>query len=187
MIPIAAASAVFFQIYLPTGHGNLNVNLADPLVLVGAALFLLRQIGKGWPAWRLPHLNLYVAAGSAVIACSFVHGLAVFGWTEWGFANRLIGWGMLAVLWRDRRADRAARRRARARSAVLSFTAAGAAIAAFDIAITALVKAGLSSLSAMVEYPISGFSQNRNAFTFVLLMSLASALTLQDRLRWRTH
>ena len=69
---------------------------------------------------------------------------------------------------------------------LLSFTAAGAAIAAFDIGMTGLIKAGLSSLSAMVEYPISGFSQNRNAFTFVLLMALATALALQDRLRWRT-
>ena len=185
MVPIGAASAVFFQIYLPTGHGNLNVNLADPLVLVGAALFLLRQIGKGLPAWRLPHLNLYVAAGSAVIACSFVHGLAVFGWTEWAFANRLIGWMMLlcygatgALIVRRAGEDGF-------EVLLLSFTAAGAAIAAFDIGMTGLIKAGLSSLSAMVEYPISGFSQNRNAFTFVLLMALTAALALQGRLRWR--
>lgn len=186
MIPIAAASAVFFQIYLPTGHGNLNVNLADPLVLVGAALFALRQIGKGPPAWRLPHLNLYVAAGSAVIACSFVHGLAVFGWTEWAFANRLIGWVMLLCYGAT---GALIVRRAGEQGLdvlLLSLAAAGAAIAALDVGLTALAKVGLPSLSALVEYPISGFSQNRNAFTFILLMSLASALTLQDRLRGRT-
>ena len=185
MVPIAAVSAVFFQIYVPTGHGNLNVNLADPLVLVGGTLFCLRQFGHGWPTWRLPHLNLYIAAGSAVIACSFLHGLAAFGWTEWAFANRLIGWVMLlcygatGALIVRRAGDEGLE------VLLLSLAAAGAAIAAFDLGIVALINAGLKSLNAMAEYPISGFSQNRNAFSFMLLMSFAAALTLQERLRWR--
>ena len=54
MVPIAAATAVFFQIYVPAGRGNLNVNLADPVALIGVALFCLRQFGHGAPTWRVP-------------------------------------------------------------------------------------------------------------------------------------
>ncbi len=42
LLPLAAVTAVFFQIHVPTAGGKLNVNLADPVVLVAAALFVLR-------------------------------------------------------------------------------------------------------------------------------------------------
>ncbi len=185
LIPAAAATAVFFQIYIPTGRGALNVNLADPVVLVGAALFGLRQIGLGWPQWRLPQLNFYIVAASAVIGFSFLHGLAVFGWTEWAFTNRLVGWGILlcygvtGALIARRASDEGLE------LLLLVFVATGAAIAGLELCIVALIRIGLTPLIALVDYRITGFSQNPNAFSFVLLMTLAAALTLQGRLRWR--
>ena len=46
LLPLAVATAVFFQIHVPTAGGKLNVNLADPVVLVAAALFVLRHRGS---------------------------------------------------------------------------------------------------------------------------------------------
>ena len=49
LLPLAVATAVFFQIHVPTAGGKLNVNLADPVVLVAAALFVLRHAGSARP------------------------------------------------------------------------------------------------------------------------------------------
>jgi hypothetical protein len=48
-----------------------------------------------------------------------------------------------------------------------------------------LIRVGLTPLVALVDYRITGFSQNPNAFSFVLLMALAAALALHGQLRWR--
>lgn len=186
MVPIAAATAVFFQIYVPAGRGNLNVNLADPVALIGVALFCLRQFGHGAPAWRIASLNALLVATSAVIALAYLHGLAVFGWTDWAFTNRLLGWPVLLCYLATGALISLRAREEGLLILLATFAATGAAIAALELGIVALVYAGATSLAGMIDIRISGFSQNPNAFTFVLLMALAAALTLQDRLRWRT-
>lgn len=186
LLPLAAASAVFFQIFVPTGTGRLNVNLADPLVLIGGTLFVLRYIGVCWPAWRVPTLNCYLGALSLVIAIAFLHGLVTLGWTEWAATNRLLGWAMLlcylatgALLGRHAKDGGL-------RLLLATFIASAAALAALDVGILAMIQAGAAPLGPMIEVRFSGFSQNPNAFAFILLLALAAALTLQDQLRWRT-
>ena len=44
-IPILAATAVHFQLWIPVGKGELNINLADPLALLGRAFFDLGGAG----------------------------------------------------------------------------------------------------------------------------------------------
>lgn len=178
IIPIAAATAVFFQVFIPVGRGQLNVNLADPFVLVGAALFLLRQFSMGWPAWRIPHINLYIALTSLVLGLSFLHGLAVFGWNEWAFTSRLVGWPILLCYGATgalivRRAGDAG-----LDMMLRSFAAAGAAIAALDVGIIVLAELDGHHHNLFAER-ISGFSQNPNAFAFILLAALAAALALR--------
>jgi Lysylphosphatidylglycerol synthase TM region/O-Antigen ligase len=186
LVPIAAATAVFFQIYVPVGGNKLNVNLADPLVLIGAAMFVLRQIKDGRPAWRVPAFNTYLAVASAVIALAYLHGLVSFGWTEWAFTNRLLGWPMLlcygatGALIVRRAHDEGLQ------TLLATCAAVGAAIAALDLGIVALINLGISSLLKLVDYRIVGFSQNANAFAFVLLVALIAALTLEGRLRARS-
>jgi Lysylphosphatidylglycerol synthase TM region/O-Antigen ligase len=184
-VPVAAASAVFFQIFVPTGTGKLNVNLADPLVLIGAALFALRHVGKGWPVWRIPAFNLSLAALTLVIGTAFLHGLFTLGWTEWAAANRLLGWPMLlcylatgALVARHAHEDAL-------QLLLAAFVASAAAVAALDVGILAMVQIGATSLTGMIDVRLTGFSQNPNAFAFILLLALAAALTLEGRLRGR--
>lgn len=186
LVPLAAASAVFFQIHVPAGQGHLSVNLADPVVLVGVALFLLRQFCAGWPEWRVPALNAYLIAASAVIALSFLHGLAAFGWIDWAFTNRLLGWGMLLCYVATGALISLRAGEDGLETLLAALAATGAAIAAVEWSLTTLFGLGLDALKGIVDIRASGFSQNPNAFAFVLLLALAAALSLQDRLRWRT-
>jgi hypothetical protein len=179
IIPIAAATAVFFQIYIPVGHGKLNVNLADPIVMVGAALFCLRQFGQGWPSWRVPGFYFILSATSAVIVLSVLHGYFAFGQTEWAFTNRLIGWPLLLCYGATgalivQRADEAG-----LDLLLRCFAAAGAAIAALEVGLIVLAEFGGHRHSLFGER-IAGFSQNANAFAFILLLALAAALALRN-------
>jgi hypothetical protein len=186
MVPIAAATAVFFQIFVPAGSGEINVNLADPVALIGAALFCLRFFGNGWPIWRVPAFNIFLLAASVVIGLAYLHGLVTFGWTSWAFANRLLGWPLLLCYLAT---GALITLRAREHGLLLllaTFAATGAAIAALELSIVALARAGLPLFDTLIYPRIAGFSQNPNAFSFVLLMALAAALTLQDQLRWRS-
>ncbi len=94
-LPLIAATAVFFQIYIPTGGGPISVNLADPVVMIAAVLFGLRYFGKAWPDWPIAHTSAYVAAATAVIFASVLHGWISFGWTDWAFVNKGLGWLIL--------------------------------------------------------------------------------------------
>ena len=95
-VPILAATAVFFQLYIPVGKGELNVNLADPLAILGGSLFLIAAISsRCWPAWRLSWFNTHILAITAVLTLALLHGALVFGWTSWALTNRFVGWFIL--------------------------------------------------------------------------------------------
>jgi hypothetical protein len=186
LLPVAAITAVFFQIHVPVGGGKLNVNLADPLVLIGAAMFALRHVRNGAPVWRVPALNVYLLMTSAVIALAYLYGLARLGWTDWAFTNRLLGWPMLLCYGATGALIVLRAREQGLQIMLAACAAAGATIAALDLGLITLVRLGVETLKGLVEYRLEGFSQNANAFSFVLMMSLAAALVLEDRLRARS-
>jgi len=178
-LPVLAATAVFIQVHLPTNSGHINVNLADPLVMVAAALFVLRHAGKAWPQWRVRGINLFVALATAVIALSFVRGWASFGLTDWAFANKTLGW--LVLLCYGMTGALIVRRAAEDGFEMLlaTFVAVGAALALLDVTAWVMVASGASWLKGMVGYQITGLSQNPNAFGFALLLALAAGLAMR--------
>lgn len=96
IIPIATAVAIFFQIYVPTGKGQVNVNLADPLAILGGAVFVWSLVnGRYVYRWRISHLWLHAALATALLVAAFIRGWISFGWTDWAFYNKLIGWFVL--------------------------------------------------------------------------------------------
>jgi hypothetical protein len=181
VLPLMAATAVFFQIYIPTGSGRISVNLADPVVVLGASLLVLHHIGKGWPAWRLPYLCAWVAASSAVILLSMLHGWASFGWTDWAFINKGLGWLML-LCYGATGALIIGRAQQRGLEFLLKTLAtSGTAIALIEIGFTAAARAGIDLAGTLVEPRIAGLSQNPNAFAFMLLLVLSAAIVLRER------
>jgi hypothetical protein len=186
LLPLAAVTAVFFQIHVPTTAGKLNVNLADPVALVAAALFVLRcVITRSLPQWRVADMNGFALAGCAVIFLSALHGWITLGWNDWGLINKAIGFLML-IAYAVTGALIVARAGTRGWSMLLlTFAVVAASLVLLDVGMTVLIRSGWTALLHLVDHQISGFSQNPNAFAFALLLGSAGLLTL--RLPLRTH
>jgi hypothetical protein len=182
ILPLAAATAVFFQIYVPTGAVDLNVNLADPVVILGATLFILGYAIRGEAHWRFALLNLSVVITTIVITASCLHGYVVFGWSEWAFTNRLFGWfmllcyGMTGALIVRHAGERGATMFAR------TFVASAAAIVLFELALV-IINLWAHLPSGVLTLPMEGFSQNRNAFSFGLLLAICAMPMIPRHLR----
>src|SRR6185312_12075630 len=96
IVPVAAAVFVLFQIHVPVGSSLVNVNLADPIAILGGGLVVLGAIRhRHLPRWRVNHVNASVAAATLVLALSLVIGGLRFGWTDWALINRFFGWFVL--------------------------------------------------------------------------------------------
>ncbi|MGH6677375.1 MAG: lysylphosphatidylglycerol synthase domain-containing protein [Bradyrhizobium sp.] len=176
VVPLAVATLVFFQIYVPIGSGTLlNVNLADPLAILGGVLFVLMALReRKLPQWRYRYMNSALAAASLLLTISLFIGAARFGWTHWAEVNRYLGWYILlayagsgALITRDFG-------REALRILLLTFAGAGVAIAAIEIVLLALHNLGLQSSLPLVASQLEAFSLNHNFFAFQLLMVLAA-------------
>lgn len=186
-IPVAAATAVFFQIHVPLAGATLNVNLADPIALVGAALFAAGAVrARRLPSWRLPGLNLHLALMTAVLAAAFLYGWSKQGWSGWAFTNRLAGWfvllayfatGALVVRFAGTRGFSVL---------TATFAAVALAIVIIEVAIFATIAANFQVPLEIVRYRIEGFAQNANAFALQLLLALAVLLS-RPSARSRDH
>jgi uncharacterized membrane protein YbhN (UPF0104 family) len=183
-LPLVATTAVFFQIFLPVNNGLININLADPVVILGGSLFVIHHFGKDWPTWRLPNFTGHVLAATVVVILAYLHGLASFGWSEWAFANKLIGWFVLlcygatgALIVRHAGRD--------GMDLLLrTFVVTAVSIVAIELVVFAAYRSGAEFLKAIVSFPFLGFSQNRNAFGFQLLLTTCILLSVHWPRRW---
>ncbi len=176
-LPIAAATLVLFQIYVPISSGTLlNVNLADPVAILGGALFVLKAVReRSLPRWRFPQFYAAAAATTSVLAFSLLLGAARFGWTEWAIVNRFLGWFVLLCYLTT--ASLLVRQGGESafRIFLLTYAAASAAVAALEIALVALYALGFGYLP-VVPTAIQGFAQNRNFLAFQLLMAVVATM-----------
>ena len=177
-LPLAAATLVLFQIYIPVGSGLLNVNLADPLAIVGGALFILNAVKNGeMPRWRTSYANTAIAMMTLALAISLLIGGWRFGWTSWAWINRFLGWfvllsygatGALAVMENGRYA---------LRKVLLTFAGATAAVAGIEIGSgIAASRRGTFAPQLIAPTGVVAFSQNHNFFVFQLLMAMSAAM-----------
>ena len=181
-IPLLAATAVFFQVFIPVGTTLVNVNLADPVAILGGSLFVFYAFTGELPRWRLHWLNGYIVLATGVIAAAFLHGFYSFGWSDWAFTNKLLGWFILLGYG----ATGALIVKASPQGVFLlvrTFVAAAAGIVVFEIVSVAVRSLGLALPPEFVLLPLDGFSQNRNAFAFVLLLSVCATALMEERSR----
>jgi uncharacterized membrane protein YbhN (UPF0104 family) len=171
-LAILAATAVFFQVFVPINKGLVNVNLADPAAILAGSLFVLNYyFGRRWPQWRTPHVNLYFGLLTSLIAVSFLHGLYSFGLTNWAFANRFIGWFVIlaytatgALIIKRARYDGL-------ELLLRTFASVAISVVALELVLLLIYQFGGDFVQAFVELPFIGFSENRNAFAFLLLLA----------------
>ena len=182
-VPLIAGSALFFQIFVPVNSGVLNVNLADPFVFLGAGIFAVHCVTVVSPRWRLPGLFVYVALATLALTLSYIHGVVEIGWTVWASTNKFFGWFVLLcygatgalIAWRA----------SNGRELVIKTMAAtGAAVIAVEVTAQVLARCHIVAALPYATIPMSGFSQNRNAFSFLLLLCVAGLLSIQWRGRY---
>jgi ubiquinone/menaquinone biosynthesis C-methylase UbiE len=176
-VPLLAVTAAFFQLYIPMGRGELNVDLADPLAILGGSLFVIECITqRRWPSWRLSGFNLHVASMTLMLAVALLIGVSAFGWTPWALTNRFFGWFILLgyattgalLIYHDQREG--------LNIILRTFAAVGASIVALDLTLIMLAQFGINFPSEVLSARIAGFAQNRNAFAFQILLALCATL-----------
>jgi hypothetical protein len=169
LVPLCAATAVFFQVYVPLREGLVNVNLADPFAILGGSLALVRM-RMLWPRG----ISLWLLAMSVVVLLGWVNGLLSFGWHEWA-ATKFFGWFVL--LGYAACGAMIAARYDGLRLLLLTFVSAAVAVCIVEYAIFAAASVGFDGGPRVAV----GLSQNRNAFAFILILALAALFVVRPR------
>jgi len=179
-LPLAAATAVFFQLHIPTASGHVNANLADPLAIIGGSVFAIFCFSyrRSWPSWRLSGLNVGLFAATAIIASSLLLGAYRFGWTDWALVNKSLGWLILLGYAGTGALIVSTAGREGLSHLLLTFIAAASAIVMLDLVLLAAKMAGFHVSNTLLGGSMAGFAENRNAFAFQLLMVVAGSCAL---------
>jgi hypothetical protein len=181
-LPLFAATAVFFQVFVPVSKGAISVNLADPAVILGGCLFVLYNVKKGWPHWRIPHFEIYVGLTTLLIVTAFLHGLDRFGWTNWAFTNRLLGWFVLLAYGATGALIVHRAHRQGLNLLLRTFVITAASIVGLEVVLVVLDAFGAQLLKSLVQIPFVGFSANKNAYSFQLILAVCAILAA----RWKS-
>ncbi len=172
LLPLLAATAVLFQLHVPVGHNLVNVNLADPIAILGGGVFALGYVFSKRTSWRLPNLNTFVLIATAVVGFALLNGFLRYGWVDWAFMNKGFGWlvllcyGATGALIVHRNSDEGFD------LLVRTFIGAVCGILFFATTVIILRRTGLTLPRSWFAFPLGGFSQNRNAFALILVLSV---------------
>jgi len=179
---VLSAILLYFQIRLPSEHGEITANAADILALTGLGFLLMFAWSRGsfrpLPGWLIGTM----AAISLVFLFSLGLGYIRFGSNSWALMNRGFGWviilgyvslGALLALTPQRGGDRL----------VLSaFILAGVTVAALQIILLIAVLFGLTLPADAFIMPLRGYASNSNAFAFQMVMA-AICIVVAGRIR----
>jgi O-antigen ligase/uncharacterized membrane protein YbhN (UPF0104 family) len=187
ILPIIAAIAVLFQVFLPTSGGMVNVNLADPVAILAGALFAISYIKqRDLPVWRVPSLNLHILTMTIIVAVSFLIGAYRFGFTPWASTNRFLGWFILIAFACTGAMIVKHSGEYGLQMLLRTFAAAPAGIVLLEAAATTAAIAGFTISPQIRIYVSEGFSQNRNAFAFQILIALSATFYAFPRSTMKT-
>jgi hypothetical protein len=104
-----------------------------------------------------------------------------FGWTDWAFVNKGLGW-LILLCYGATGALIILRGRVGGFELLLrTFVASGVSIACIEIVANLLSRLGVGALHGFADARISGFSQNPNSFAFVLMLVVSAIIVLRLR------
>jgi Lysylphosphatidylglycerol synthase TM region/O-Antigen ligase len=176
VVPIAAAIAVLFQVHVPVGHGELNVNLADPIAILGGAWVVVRT-APAWPTWRSPHVNTALLLTTGAILVGFFHGLLSFGWSNWAFWNKCVGWFVLLAYMAT--GALIVHANGPAGRTVLLQTLSSAIVTVVLVSVALAGFLGFDAPTFQVGR-IAGFAQDANAFALQMIVCVSIVLSLKQ-------
>lgn len=172
IIPVVAAVLIFFQVNLPTKSTLINVNLADPILILGGLISVFAMSQRRFPQWRISGMNLHFIACTLAMTLALLIGAHSIGWTEWALANKYLGWFVLMAT----ALTGAMAANIGLEKILRTFVVAGCAVIVFQYGSNLLQIFGIIKTS-----PTVGFTQNSNAFAFQCIMVLCAALALPGR------
>jgi hypothetical protein len=181
VFPLGAATALFFQLHIPSGSGHVNVNMADPIAVLMGMMFVVLHYGGVGLRWRLPGINASIVAATAVVMVSYAHGYLRFGWSDWAFTSKLLGWFVLLGYGATGAVIVRAGGREGLRMLLRTFVAVACGLVLLQLVLLAGKRMGLSIPGLASDLPFTGFSQNRNAFGFLLLLAVCCFPLLGQR------
>jgi len=170
---ISISTFILYQFHIDFRDIKLAINFADPLALIALLVMcgnfiLLRQK----IVWEIKEFNYFLLIFSALLLIAFVNGWFNVGITSWSLMGRLIGWivlmgylsaGYLLVFyggefWRDKLIQ------------TLAFLAIF--IILFQFSARLLIGIGFN-IDLNIAESFQGYSGNRNAFAFQLLVIIS--------------
>lgn len=183
IVTVLAAMLVFFNVHLPTQTGKINVNLADPVVLVGAvfALILWYKNRTVMARWRVAGVEATMAAMTGVIIYGLLLGWASFGWFDWSFINRGVGWGVVLAYFLTGALVAFAGGERYLRLFANGFVAAAASVVLADYGLRIAFNLGVPFELSSFPSRMAGLAQNPNAFSFQMLIAFAVSIVLRDQ------
>lgn len=166
---MAAAVAVFFQAHIEMSGGKININLADPFAILAFAAVVQKCIAtRRMPEWRYHLFNQVLIVITTILLFGFFRGWFEIGITQWALGGRLLGWMVL-----------------------LGYVSAGYLLVSYGglhglrrfsetiittAAVVVVIQMIIRFLPDTGRGNFQGFSANRNAFAFQLLVAMALAL-----------
>lgn len=178
-VPLLVSMAVLFQVHVPVSTSWLNVNLADPLAIIGASLFLLERLkARQLPMWRLSLFNGHIAVMTALIVIAFAHGWLNFGVTAWALTNRLAGWFVLLAYLATGALIVGSEGERGLVLLLRTYTVALLSIVALEFILLVAARLGVAMPQGIISFRSEGFSQNPNAFALLLLFAITATVSV---------
>ena len=174
---LLTAVTIFFQVRLQRGGGQIAVNAADLLALIGLGSLILLLASSRAQLARLPRPMTWTLLGlSMLLGYGLVLGYVNFGANDWALMNRGLGWliilGYVALGLSIALLDADGVRRLVLRL----FVAAGTAVAALQVIFLILVKLGVPLPWDAFPLPLRGYANNGNAFGLQMTTTAIAAV-----------
>ncbi|MGF1609130.1 MAG: lysylphosphatidylglycerol synthase domain-containing protein [Kiloniellales bacterium] len=179
LTPVLASFAVIFGLHLSLQDSVINLNLADPLAILGGMLFVAYWFEqRRLPLWQVRRFNLILLVLTGVMAFAALHGLLSFGYSSWGIRNRFIGWFVLLAFMATG-ALFVVRLGTAGREILLKgFVVALCTVAGLEFLVELAAHSGLGIARWSRWNRFEAFSQNANAYAFLLLAGVAVVIAL---------
>jgi O-antigen ligase len=166
------------QIRVPVDGGLLTLNLADPVAFLAGLSFLISWIihYRHLPLWMVSSFKYGLILLPIIFVVSYVIGFFSFGSNSWALVNRLVGLfvpfsflftGAILGMFLER---------TQVRQLFFSLSISLLGYAVFQICFQFYVDENIKELFGWSN--LSGFYQDRNAYSLFLLLALAGLLPL---------
>ena len=169
---------VCFQLHLDLPQGVINLNLADPIALLSfATVILLLAEKRRLQVWNIRRMNLFLGLITTILVIGFIRGAWLIGITQWAFTGRLIGWLVLVGYMCIGICARTYLGRIGTKIISETFISTAICVGVYRFAERFLASIDILPFDPSIRH-FEGFSQNRNAFAFLLLCGLIILISL---------